>query len=125
MFLFVALGLYALDLLNSRDGIAVGVWIGAFGMTIASGFGTLLQVDDSSSTGVSMINFLLQLSVEGMSFCTWVSEIIIRNVAHRLKSIRRNPLHRILCIPSLRALSNYSNIIIGILDHTAISMVIC
>jgi hypothetical protein len=84
-FLFVALGLYALDLLNSRDGIAVGVWIGAFGMTIASGYGTLLQVDESSSTGVSMINFLLQLSVEGMSFCTWVSKVRIRNIAHRFE----------------------------------------
>lgn len=93
MFLFVALGLYALDLLNSRDGIAVGVWIGAFGMTIASGYGTLLQVDESSSTGVSMINFLLQLSVEGMSFCTWVSEIIIRNIAHRFERVSDETQH--------------------------------
>lgn len=100
IFLFVALGLYAFDLVNSRDGIAVGVWIGALSMTIASGYGTLLQVDGSSATGVSMINFLLQLTVEGMSFCTWVSQIEIRNSVCRLTSIRRDPGHRILCRPA-------------------------
>lgn len=78
IFLFIALGLYALDLLNSRDIIAVGVWIGALSMTIASGYGTLLQVDDASATGVSMIKFLLQLSVEGMSFCTWACWITLQ-----------------------------------------------
>ena len=77
IFLFVALGLYALDLSNSRDGIAVGVWIGALSMTLASGYGTLLQMDDSNATGISMISCLLQLSVEGFSFCSWVSPIII------------------------------------------------
>ena len=73
IFLFVVLGLYALDLMNSRDGIAMGVWIGALVMTIASGYGTLLQVDDADAPGVPMIRFLLQLSVEGMIFCAWVS----------------------------------------------------
>ena len=78
VFLFVALGLYALDLSNSRDGIALGVWIGALIMTIASGYGTLLQVDDAGIADISMIGFLLQLAVEGMLFCAWVSEILMK-----------------------------------------------
>ena len=73
IFLFVVLGLYALDLMNSRDGIAMGVWIGALVMTIASGYGTLLQMDDAEAPGVPMIRSLLELSVEGMIFCAWVS----------------------------------------------------
>ena len=78
IFLFVALGLYALDLINSRDGVAVGVWIGALSMTIASAYGTLLQADDLNASGMSTINFLLQLAVEGMSFCTWACWITLQ-----------------------------------------------
>jgi hypothetical protein len=73
IFLFVVLVLYTLDLINSRDGVAIGVWIGALGMTIGSGYGTLLQVDDNDVSGGTMILFLLQLAVEGMMFCSWVS----------------------------------------------------
>jgi hypothetical protein len=71
--LFVALVLYGLDLINARDALAVGVWIAAFVMTMASGIGTLLLVDDADASGVSMIVFLLQLAVEGMLFCCMVS----------------------------------------------------
>jgi hypothetical protein len=73
IFLFVVLVLYSFDLINSRDGVAMGVWIGALGMTIGSGYGTLLQVDDNDVSGSTMILFLLQLAVEGMMFCSWVS----------------------------------------------------
>jgi hypothetical protein len=73
IFLFVALVLYGLDLINSRDALAVAVWIAAFVLTMASGIGTLLLVDDADASGVSMIVFLLQLAVEGMLFCCMVS----------------------------------------------------
>eukprot|EP00980_Cylindrotheca_fusiformis_P021365 scaffold8240_cov133-Cylindrotheca_fusiformis.AAC.10 len=68
IFLFVALILYGLDLVNSRDALAVAVWVAAFVLTIASGIGTLLLVDDADASGVSMIVFLLQLAVEGVFF---------------------------------------------------------
>lgn len=47
-------------------------------MTIASAYGTLLQADDLHASGISMINFLLQLAVEGMSFCTWACFITLQ-----------------------------------------------
>ncbi len=109
IFLFVALGLYALDLINSRDGVAVGVWIGALSMTIASAYGTLLQADDLNASGMSMINFLLQLAVEGMSFCTWVSRIAIRIYFSASQS-------------HLNSSSNHFKFTTGLLDHAAISM---
>eukprot|EP00934_Nitzschia_sp_Nitz4_P001440 Nitzschia sp. Nitz4//scaffold253_size28098//9209//15122//NITZ4_008141-RA/size28098-processed-gene-0.22-mRNA-1//1//CDS//3329544300//1440//frame0 len=68
VFLFVALSLYALDLINAREAFAVSLWFAAFIMTIASGISTLLQVDDSEATGGRMIFFLLQLAVEGFPF---------------------------------------------------------
>jgi hypothetical protein len=73
IFMFVALSIYGLDLVNSRDGVAVGVWIGALVMTMTSGFATLLQVDDADATGGTVFLFLLRLSVEGMLFCSCVS----------------------------------------------------
>lgn len=108
VFLFIGLGLYALDLMNSRDGVAVGVWIAALGMTIASGCGTLLKEDDSNVTSISFINFLLQFAVEGMSFCAWVSGIWIKNFVQRWRN-----------------LSNLSKTMTGMLDHITISMVVC
>ena len=73
IFLFVVVALYALDLINSRDGVAIGVWIGALVMTIGSGYATLLQVDDNYVSGGAMILLLLQLAIEGMMFFSWVS----------------------------------------------------
>jgi hypothetical protein len=61
--------------MNTRDALAVGVWIGAFVLTMASGFGTLLLVDDADASGGAMILFLLRLSVEGMQFCAIVSTV--------------------------------------------------
>lgn len=72
IFLFLGLILYSLDLINARDSVAVVTWISALLMTMASGFGTLLQVDDSEASGMAMILYLARLSVEGMLFCTMV-----------------------------------------------------
>jgi hypothetical protein len=69
VFLYVTLGLYALDLINARDALAVAVWIAALVLAMTSGFAALLQVDDSEASGGAMIFFLLRLSVEGMFFC--------------------------------------------------------
>ena len=107
IFLFIGLGLYALDLMNSRDGVAVGVWIAALDMTIASGCGTLLQVDDSEATSSSTINFLLQFTVEGMSFCSWVSGI--RNIiAHGLTCRIGRGCCFLCCKPAKCSFSNHS-----------------
>jgi hypothetical protein len=78
IFLFVSLVLYGLDLINARDALAVGIWVSALVLTMASGFGTLLQVDDADATGGAMILFLLRLSVEGMLFCSIVSTLRYR-----------------------------------------------
>ena len=75
IFLFVILLLYGLDLINARDGLAVAVWIAALVLTMASGFGTLLQVDDADADGSTMILFLVRLAVEGMLFCSVVSSM--------------------------------------------------
>ena len=72
IFLFMALILYALDLINSRDAVAVCLWIAALILTMASGFGMLLQVDDAEATGASSIFYLLRLAVDGMLFCAMV-----------------------------------------------------
>jgi len=69
VFLYIALSLYALDLINARDALAVAVWIAALVLAMTSGFAALLQVDDSEASGGAMIFFLLRLSVEGMFFC--------------------------------------------------------
>jgi hypothetical protein len=125
IFLFVSLGLYALDLLNFRDGIAVGVWIGALIMTIASGFGTLLQVDDTSATGASMIKFLLQLAVEGMSFCIWVSGIIVKNVVYLpFEEHPTRPCTVHSYVPANCGFCNHQKSIVGLLDYTSISVAI-
>ena len=68
----MALILYALDLINSRDAVAVCLWIAALILTMASGFGMLLQVDDAEATGASSIFYLLRLAVDGMLFCAMV-----------------------------------------------------
>jgi hypothetical protein len=71
--MFVMLVIYLLDLINARDGVCVGVWIGSLVLTMVSGFMTLLEVDDAEASGSAMILYLLRLAVEGMSFCSWVS----------------------------------------------------
>ncbi|KAL3920513.1 MAG: hypothetical protein SGILL_003225 [Bacillariaceae sp.] len=73
--IFVMLVIYLLDLINARDGLCVGVWVGALVLTMVSGFMTLLEVDDADATGSSMILYMLRLAVEGMSFCSWVSSV--------------------------------------------------
>ena len=73
IFLFVALVLYGLDLMNSRDTLTVGVWIAALVLSVTSGIGTLLLVDDNDAVGGNMVLFLLQLGVESMFFCSMVS----------------------------------------------------
>jgi hypothetical protein len=73
IFLFVALVLYGLDLINARDTLAVAVWIAAFVLTIASGIGTLLLVDDEDASAGNTLVYFLQLAVEGMFFCLIVS----------------------------------------------------
>jgi len=78
IFLFVVLMLYVLDLINSRDGVAMGVWISALVMCIGSGYATLLHVDDYDASGGTMILFLLQLVVEGMMFCSWACWITLQ-----------------------------------------------
>ena len=75
IFLFIVLFLYGLDLINAKDALAVAVWIAALVLTMASGFGTLLQVDDADADGSTMILFLVRLAVEGMLFCSMVSNI--------------------------------------------------
>lgn len=75
IFLFVVLFLYGLDLINARDAMAVAIWIAALVLTMASGFGTLLQVDDADADGSTMILFLARLAVEGMLFCSMVSDM--------------------------------------------------
>jgi len=77
-FLFIALGLYALDLLNSRDGLATGAWIAAVAMAIASGYGALQQDDEVAVSDIAMMRFLLQLAVEGMLFCAWACWITLQ-----------------------------------------------
>lgn len=72
VFLFLCLLLYSLDLINARDALAVAVWICAVIMTITSGIGTLLQVDDADATGGTMILYLLRLAVEAALFCSMV-----------------------------------------------------
>lgn len=78
IFLFVVVALYALDLINSRDCVAIGVWIGALVMTIGSGYATLLQVDDNYVSGGAMILLLLQLAIEGMMFFSWACWITLQ-----------------------------------------------
>ena len=73
IFLFIALTLYGLDLINSRDTLTVGLWIAALILSVTSGIGTLLLVDDNDAVGSNMILFLLQLGVESMFYCTMVS----------------------------------------------------
>jgi hypothetical protein len=75
IFLFVVLFLYGLDLINARDAMAVAIWIAALILTMASGFSTLLQVDDADADGSTMILFLVRLAVEGMFFCSMVSDM--------------------------------------------------
>lgn len=75
-FLSASLILYALDLIDSKDGLAVGVWIVAFLLTMASGFGMLLQVDDADATGGAMLGYMAQLAVEGVLYCSWVRTMI-------------------------------------------------
>ena len=75
IFLFVALALYGLDLINSRDTLTVGLWIAALILSVTSGIGTLLLVDDNDAVGNNMILFLLQLGVESMFFCSMVSGV--------------------------------------------------
>lgn len=80
VFLFVVLVLYGMDLMNARDGVAVGVWVGTVIMTMATAFGTLLQVDDdvtAGGTGKILILFLGRLAVEGMLYCSWVRACMI------------------------------------------------
>jgi hypothetical protein len=70
--LILGLILYALDMVNARDALAIVAWISALVMTMVSGFATLLQVDDSEATGGAMILYLIRLAVEGLFFCTMV-----------------------------------------------------
>jgi hypothetical protein len=72
VFLFVVLTVYALDLINTRDGTITCIWIGALVLTMTSGFGTLLQVDDAEATGGALIFYMLSLATEGILFCTMV-----------------------------------------------------
>ena len=112
IFIFVVLLLYGLDLMNSRDGLAVGIWIAALVLTMASGFGTLLQVDDADADGSNMILFLLRISLEGMLFCSMVRE----------NKLFQTSNYENLCFnvsPSLPALCIYT----GLLVPTSISMV--
>jgi asparagine N-glycosylation enzyme membrane subunit Stt3 len=71
--LVLALILYALDLINARDSLTVVSWISALVLTMLSGLGTLLQVDDSDASGGVMILHLVRLAVEGSLFCLMVS----------------------------------------------------
>ena len=73
IFLFMALILYGLDLMNARDALAVVIWNAAFVLSIASGIGSLLLLDDNDAAGGSMVLALLQLGVESMFFCCMVS----------------------------------------------------
>lgn len=77
-FLFGVLILYGLDLVNARDGLTVGVWIVALLLTMASGFGTLLQVDDTDATGGAMLGYMMQLAVEGMLYCAWACWVTLQ-----------------------------------------------
>jgi hypothetical protein len=72
VFLFVVLTVYAMDLINTRDGTITCIWIGVLVFTMASGFGTLLQVDDAEATGGNLIFYMLRLSTEGILFCAMV-----------------------------------------------------
>jgi hypothetical protein len=83
VFIFIALVLYGLDLMNARDGIAVGVWVSALLLTLASAFGTLVGqvVDDTDTTAMGggsklILLFLGRLAVEGMVFCSWVRHYV-------------------------------------------------
>jgi hypothetical protein len=67
--------MYALDLINARDSLTVASWISALVLTMLSGLGTLLQVDDSDASGGAMILYLIRLAVEGALFCLTVSTI--------------------------------------------------
>ena len=62
-----------MDLMNTRDGMAVFLWLGAPVMSMVSGFGTLLQAEDAEATGGAMILYLVQLAVEGLLFVSIVS----------------------------------------------------
>jgi hypothetical protein len=75
IFAFVGLILYGLDLCNARDSLAVSVWIAAFILTMASGIGSLLLVDDADAVGVNMLVYLLQLLVEGVLFFSMVRDL--------------------------------------------------
>lgn len=75
IFAFVGLILYGMDLCNARDSLAVSVWIAAFILTMASGIGSLLLVDDADAVGVSMLLYLLQLLVEGVLFFSMVRDL--------------------------------------------------
>jgi hypothetical protein len=72
VFLFVVLTVYAMDLINTRDGTITCIWIGVLVLTMASGFGTLMQVDDAEATGGALIFYMLRLTVEGILFCATV-----------------------------------------------------
>jgi hypothetical protein len=72
VFLFVVLTVYAMDLINTRDGTLTCIWMGVLVLTMASGFGTLLQVDDAEATGGALIFYMLRLTVEGILFCAMV-----------------------------------------------------
>lgn len=74
IFAFVGLILYGLDLCNARDSLAVSVWVAAFVLTMASGVGSLLLVDDADAVGVNMLIYLLQLLVEGVLFFSMVRD---------------------------------------------------
>ena len=70
--LILALILYAVDLMNLRDVTLSLVWIFSVVFTMASGFATLLQVDDADATGSHMLFYLLRLTVEGLLFLSMV-----------------------------------------------------
>ena len=92
VFLFYALVVYAMDLMNTRDGMAVILWLGAPVMTMVSGFGTLLQAEDAEATGGAMILYLVQLAVEGLLFVS-----IVRIKVCDLYCIDMGSLHFIYC----------------------------